>query len=77
MEKPKTFVICKFADTVKLVFPDIIRMYYRIDAMTKEEFVDVHWKNETGLGYFSICVTDDSNSAMIDDVWKTLKRKFG
>ena len=37
MEKPKTFVICKFADTVKLVFPDIIRMYYRIDAMSKEE----------------------------------------
>ena len=77
MAKPKTFVICKFAETVKLIFPQIQRMYYRIDTETKEEFVDVAWKSDVAMGIFSICVTADSNASMIDDVWITLKRKFG
>ena len=77
MAKPKTFVICKFAETVKLIFPQIQRMYYRIDTETKEEFVDVAWKTDVAMGIFSICVTADSNASMIDDVWTTLKRKFG
>lgn len=87
---PKTIVVWKMFDLVKMLFPEIKRMWYMIDAETKEEFVVVEYKKRvysTGTGgsvyfktiegSFQICVTCDSNSAMVDDVWKKLKERFG
>jgi len=80
METPKTFVIAKLADTIKLVFP-ITALWYRIDKETKEEYVSYTFAavgpdNKVYFYQKDICVTADSNAAMIDDVWKAMKERF-
>ena len=86
MERPKSFVIAKFAEAARLVFPEVVTLYYMIDRESREEYVVVEFKTQqnygAGLcpqiagGSFKICVSEDSNAAMIEDVWRELKRRF-
>lgn len=82
MERPKSFIIIKFLEVVKLMIPEVNNMYYRIDSETKEEYVRVeyrHYDEQNMIDsrkHFDICVTCDSNEAMLDDVWRELKRRF-
>ena len=82
----KAWVIVKFKETAMLIFREIQGMHYWIDKDEKEEWVhvdacefykDVHGKEcRKNFESFDIRVTDDSTAAMIDDVWKELKRRF-
>ncbi len=85
-ERPKSFVIAKYAEAVRLVFPEVVTLYYMIDRETYEEYVVVEYKTQpnygAGLcpqvagGSFRINVSADSNAAMLEDVWRELKRRF-
>lgn len=82
----KAWVIVKFKETAMLIFREIQGMHYWIDKDEKEEWVhvdacefykDVYGKEcKKNFESFEIRVTDDSPAAMIDDVWKELKRRF-
>ena len=84
-ERPKSFVIAKYSDAIRLVFPDVVTLYYMIDRETKEEYVVTEYKSPvtspSGKEYevthtFKICVSADSNAAMLEDVWRELKKRF-
>lgn len=77
MEKPKTMTVIKMKELACYLFNDIRNMYYMIDQ-NKEELVIVEFKpgSETfkifnGMA-FQICVTDDSNEALVKDVLESL-----
>lgn len=79
---PKTFVASRMQSLAALFFPQIERMWYLVEADTKEEYVIVEYDERPNseikrIGHFQICVTADSPETMVDDVWKGLKRKFG
>ena len=84
MNKSKVMTLMKFKDGFRFVFPEIKEMFYYCDKDTGEEKVQVtagstvNFK-EPGCGplyNFYINVTADSNTAMIDDIWRELKRRF-
>jgi hypothetical protein len=84
-ERPKSFVIAKYSDAVKLVFPEVVTLYYMIDRETREEYViteykrvvtDLRGKEYDVTNTFKICVSADSNAAMLEDVWRELKKRF-
>ena len=85
MEKPKTLIAWKLKDLYQQIYPEIDRMFYFVDKKTSEEYVRVAWSDikyygteiKTSSGQFDICVTADSNSAMVKDVMKELERRFG
>ena len=72
--KPKTMAIIKLTDLVCYLYPEVTYLNYRIDSETKEEYVRIHFKKS---GFREVCVTADSNIAMIDDVLKWLKKEMG
>lgn len=82
----KAWVIVKFKETAMLIFREIQGMHYWIDPKTSEEWVQVDicefYKDDYGkeckrnFESFNINVNLDSPAAMIDDVWKELKRRF-
>lgn len=84
MEKSKVMTLIKFKDGFRFVFPEVKEMFYVAEKESGEEYVLVHAAstvNHKFLGEgpvydFKINVTADSNMAMIDDVWKELKRRF-
>ena len=86
MERPKSFVIAKFAEVARLVFPEVVTLYYMIDRENREEYVVTEYKalipipgtdkEHEVTKTFKICVSADSNAAMIEDVWRELKRRF-
>ena len=39
MERPKSFVIAKFAEAARLVFPEVVTLYYMIDRETRDEVI--------------------------------------
>ena len=71
---PKTMTVIKMTDLVCYVFPEVSYLNYWLDAETKEEFVRIHFKKG---GFRDVCVTADSNQALVDDVWQWLKREMG
>lgn len=79
---PRTVVVWKLAELVKVSFPDvdIKRMWYMIDPESAEEWVMLEYmlsnSEYNALYSYRINVTADSNTALIDDVWKALKEKF-
>lgn len=83
----KTMTVIKMLPLLQYVFPEIKNAFYHIDQDTKEELVTVNWRNteHNGCGYtpqiaggeFNVCVSCDSVSALVDDVWKECKRRFG
>ena len=84
-ERPKSFVIAKYAEAVRLVFPEVVTLYYMIDRETHEEYVVTEYKSPvtspSGKEYevthtLKICVSSDSNAAMLEDVWRELKKRF-
>lgn len=85
-ERPKSFVIAKYAEAVRLVFPEVVTLYYMIDRETREEYVVTEYKTCVQIPgtekyheitkSFKICVSADSNAAMIEDVWRELKKRF-
>lgn len=84
-ERPKSFVIAKYAEAVRLVFPEVVTLYYMIDRENQEEYVVTEYKSivesPSGKEYnvthtFKICVSADSNAAMLEDVWRELKKRF-
>lgn len=84
MERSKTMTIIKCKDALRFIFPEVKELYYMADKNTGEEWVQVtaastiNYK-EPGNGAlynFNINVTCDSTVAMVDDVWKELKRRF-
>ena len=87
--KPKTFVTWRLGDLVRTIYPEVVNMFYWIDKPTHEEYVKVEYKEYKIIGFddnprmvehegeFDICVTADSNSAMVKDVMKELERRFG
>lgn len=86
MERPKSFVIAKFSDAVRLVFPEVVTLYYMIDRESRDEYVVTEYKSMIPIPgtdkehevtkTFKICVSADSNAAMIEDVWRELKGRF-
>ena len=86
MERPKSFVIAKFAEAARLVFPEVVTLYYMIDRETREEYVVTEYKTCVQIPgtekyheitkSFKICVSADSNAAMLEDVWRELKKRF-
>lgn len=78
MQKPKTMTVIKMKDLVTYLFDDIKTLYYMIDSETTEEKVVVVFKpRSTAWNRFhgndlEICVTADSNEALVKDVLKTL-----
>ena len=85
MEKPKTLIVWKLKELCEQIYPEIDRMFYFVDKKTSEEYVRVMWssfkqyENEVmeNSGKFDICVTADSNAALVADVMKALERRFG
>mgnify|MGYP003291182140 CR=1 FL=1 len=85
-QAPKSFVIAKFAETVRLLFPEIVALYYMIDRETHDEYVVTEYKTCIQIPgtekyheitkCFRINVSADSNAAMLEDVWRELKRRF-
>lgn len=84
MERSKVMTIQKFKEAFKFVFPEIKEMFYYVDEETAEEYVRVdagatfnyNFPGEGPIYHFNINVSADSTTAMIDDVWKELKRRF-
>ena len=84
MERSKVMTIMKFKDGFRFLFPEVKEMFYIADKESGEEWVQVtagstvnfREPGEGPLYNFRINVTADSCTAMIDDVWKNLKRRF-
>lgn len=84
MNKSKVMTLMKFKDGFRFVFPEVKEMFYFCNKETGEEKVQVtaaatvnyKYPGEGPLYNFDINVTADSNMAMIDDIWKELKRRF-
>ena len=74
----KSSVTIRLSKVLQLVFSEIKLCYYRIDQETKEEYVRVLLNQEYcgNVNFFDICVTADSVTALVDDVWKECKRRF-
>lgn len=74
----KTLLVNRLSHVLEVVFKEIKLCYYRIDQVTKEEYVRVLLRREYcgNADFFDICVTADSETALIDDVWKECKRRF-
>ena len=74
----KTSVTISLSRVLQIVFDEIAHCYYRVDQETKEEYVRVVLKPEcrNKVVYFDVCVTADSVTALVDDVWKECKRRF-
>lgn len=85
-QAPKSFVIAKFTETARLLFPEVVTLYYMIDRETREEYVVTEYKTCVQIPgtekyheitkSFKICVSADSNAAMLEDVWRELKKRF-
>lgn len=81
---PKSFIIANMEKSVRLLFPEVKRMWYMIDPEMKEEYVVVEYRKKFVTqfeereitGSFNVCVSCDSNVAMVDDVWRKLKERF-
>lgn len=86
----KTMTVIKMLPLLQYVFPEIKNAFYHIDQDTKEEYVSVRYVNivySESLNRFiedrasnaalKINVTADSPSAMVDDIWRVCKRRFG
>lgn len=83
--KPKCIYVNKLEAAMKYVFPEIQGLSYSINKETGEESVTCNYMQlinytngtrEIRKGAFDICVTCDSLSALTDDVWNELKRRF-
>lgn len=77
---PKTYIVIKLQPLCDLLFPGCIQtMNYWIDKDTKEEYVRITQPYDVTEGsvHFDVCVSADSNVALVDDVMKALKRRFG
>ena len=73
----KTSATIRLSKLLQIVFDEIAHCYYRVDQETKEEFVRVVLKPGKGNNvFFDVCVTADSVTALVDDVWKACKRRF-
>ena len=74
----KTLLVNRLSHVLEVVFKEIKLCYYRIDQITKEEYVRVllHHEYCGNADFFDICVTADSAAALVDDVWKECKRRF-
>lgn len=89
MEKPKTFITWRLNDLAKALYPEVEKMFYWIDKESHEEYVHVDYEETKIIGYddnfryevkrggFDICVTADSNISLVNDVLKSLGRRFG
>lgn len=87
--KPKTFVTWRLGDLVKCIYPEVTNMFYWIDKQTHDEYVKVEYKEVRIVGFddnprmmehegeFDICVTADSNQALVNDVLKAVGKRFG
>lgn len=74
----KTSTTITLSRLLQIVFEEVAHCYYRVDQETKEEYVRVVLKPEyrDNVVYFDVCVTADSLTALVDDVWKECKRRF-
>lgn len=73
----KTSATIRLSKLLQIVFEEIAHCYYRVDQETKEEYVRVVLKPGNGNNvFFDVCVTVDSVTALVDDVWKECKRRF-
>lgn len=76
----KTSVTIRLSHVLQMVFEEIKMCYYRIDPVTKEEYVRVllnrRYCEKYKSDFFDVCVTADSLTALVDDVWKECKRRF-
>jgi len=81
MQKPKTMTVLNLKPIVTYLFDDVRTIYYMIDQ-NKEELVMVVFKpgsktfERFGGREFQICVTADSNEALVKDVLEGLYRLF-
>ena len=86
----KTMTVIKMLPLLQYVFPEIKNAFYHIDQGTKEEYVSIKYVNITyapalnrfiedkaSNAAFNVNVSADSPSALVDDVWKECKRRFG
>lgn len=84
MKRSKVMTVLKLKDVVRYVFPEVKDMFYFYDKKIESEYVlvtagaTVNYKEpgEGPLYQFKINVTADSPAALVDDVWKDLKRRF-
>ena len=74
----KTSTTITLSRLLQIVFEEVAHCYYRVDQVTKEEYVRVVLKPEypNNTVFFDVCVTADSLTALVDDVWKECKRRF-
>ncbi len=74
----KTSTTITLSRLLQIVFDEVAHCYYRVDQVTKEEYVRVVLKPEypNNTVFFDVCVTADSLTALVDDVWKECKRRF-
>lgn len=78
MEKPKTMTVIKMKPLVTHLFTDVKTLFYLIDKATSEEYVSVVF-NPGSKAFerfhgksLDICVTADSNEALVKDVLHAL-----
>ncbi|MBO5956628.1 MAG: hypothetical protein J6Q39_03650 [Bacteroidales bacterium] len=86
----KTMTVIKMLPLLQYVFPEIKNAFYHVDQDTQEEYVSVRYVNivyaealnrfiedRASNAVLKINVTADSPSALVDDVWRECKRRFG
>lgn len=86
----KTMAVIKMLPLLQYVFPEIKNAFYHIDQETKEEYVSIKYVNivyapelnrfiedKPSNASFNVNVSADSPSALVDDVWRECKRRFG
>lgn len=84
MKRSKVMTVLKLKEVVRYIFPEVKEMFYVFDKQTGNEAVlvtagaTINYKEpgEGPLYQFEINVTADSPAALVDDVWKALKRRF-
>ena len=83
----KTMCMIKMLPLLQYAFPEIKNAFYYVDQETQDELVCIQYRvtltsDITGRPYekqehFEIDVNCDSVMAMIDDVWRQCRRRFG
>lgn len=83
----KTMCMIKMLPLLQYAFPEIKNAFYYVDQETQDELVCIQYRvtltsDITGKPYekqehFEVNVNCDSVMAMIDDVWRQCRRRFG
>ena len=71
----KCTTVIKVAPLVKHLYPVVTDLFYWRDNETKEEYVQVVTNSNT-YGVFDVCVTCDSDIAVVKDLFTALNRRL-